>query len=62
MPEIQKEDSTNQKKLPSHAKVVIIGGGVEIGFFVHSRPTSVLQNRALQNGSVANSDAAIVAV
>ena len=28
MPEIQKEDRTNQKKLPSHAKVVIIGGGV----------------------------------
>ena len=28
MPEIIKEESTGQKALPSHAKVVIIGGGV----------------------------------
>ena len=28
MPEIQKEDNKNQKPLPSHAKVVVIGGGV----------------------------------
>ncbi|SLN27881.1 4-methylaminobutanoate oxidase (formaldehyde-forming) [Roseovarius albus] len=28
MPEIQKEESTGAKKLPSHAKVVVIGGGV----------------------------------
>jgi len=28
MPEIQKEASTTQKPLPSHAKVVVIGGGV----------------------------------
>jgi dimethylglycine dehydrogenase len=28
MPEIQKDTSTPQKKLPSHAKVVVIGGGV----------------------------------
>ncbi|MBO9403369.1 FAD-dependent oxidoreductase [Shimia sp. R9_3] len=28
MPEIQKEESTGGKQLPSHAKVVVIGGGV----------------------------------
>ncbi len=28
MPEIQKEESFSSKKLPSHAKVVVIGGGV----------------------------------
>ncbi|WP_170410017.1 GcvT family protein [Ruegeria atlantica] len=28
MPEIQKDESTGSKKLPSHAKVVVIGGGV----------------------------------
>ncbi len=28
MPEIQKDETTGAKKLPSHAKVVIIGGGV----------------------------------
>lgn len=28
MPEIQKDDSTGSQKLPSHAKVVVIGGGV----------------------------------
>ena len=28
MPEIQKDDSTGGKPLPSHAKVVVIGGGV----------------------------------
>ncbi|MBO9479389.1 GcvT family protein [Shimia sp. R11_0] len=28
MPEIQKDESTGTKKLPSHAKVVVIGGGV----------------------------------
>ncbi|MES0824989.1 GcvT family protein [Ruegeria sp. SCP11] len=28
MPEIQKDESTSGKKLPSHAKVVVIGGGV----------------------------------
>ena len=28
MPEFQKEDNKNQKPLPSHAKVVVIGGGV----------------------------------
>ncbi|USG62569.1 FAD-dependent oxidoreductase [Sneathiella marina] len=28
MPEIQKDTSSQQKKLPSHAKVVVIGGGV----------------------------------
>jgi len=28
MPEIQKDDTTTAKSLPSHAKVVIIGGGV----------------------------------
>ena len=28
MPEIQKENNKNQKPLPSHAKVVVIGGGV----------------------------------
>ena len=28
MSEIQKEDNKNQKPLQSHAKVVVIGGGV----------------------------------
>ncbi len=28
MPEIQKDETTSGKKLPSHAKVVVIGGGV----------------------------------
>ena len=28
MPEIQKDETGGAKKLPSHAKVVIIGGGV----------------------------------
>jgi dimethylglycine dehydrogenase len=28
MPEVQKDETTNSKKLPSHAKVVVIGGGV----------------------------------
>ena len=28
MPEIQKVEETGAKKLPSHAKVVVIGGGV----------------------------------
>jgi dimethylglycine dehydrogenase len=27
-PEIQREESTGAKTLPSHAKVVVIGGGV----------------------------------
>ena len=28
MPEIQKDETTTGKSLPSHAKVVVIGGGV----------------------------------
>ncbi|KAG1700528.1 Dimethylglycine dehydrogenase, mitochondrial [Nymphon striatum] len=28
MPEVQKEETTTSKKLPTHAKVVVIGGGV----------------------------------
>ena len=28
MPDIQKDETNPEKKLPSHAKVVVIGGGV----------------------------------
>ena len=34
MPTIQKDETTGAKALPSHAKVVVIGGGVWVFHFI----------------------------